>query len=220
MSESEVEIAPADLIRELDAALSRRVDELERQNRDLRRSGKLMVAAVLALFAVTLIVLRGAVGGVAESVEARRFVLRGADGQIRAVLGTTPDGASRLALQDGEGRERLKLTMLADGSPGMAFADRDGRSRAVLGLLSDETATLAFADRRGKTRAVLGVSPDESSTLVFADRNGETRVGVGVEADGSSGLTVFEKEPARPAPAAAPADSTTEAATPAAPGTD
>lgn len=216
MSDLRTEATPQAIVRELEAVLGRRVDALERENQRLKRYGTLttaLVGGMLLLNAAMLGAMRAREGRVADVVEARRFVLRDADGHVRSVLAVGNDGAARLVLQDRDGRERLKMALLADGSPGMSFADREGRSRAVLGLLADETSTLVFADRSGKTRAVLGLSPDESSTLVFADRNGETRVGLGVEADGSSGLTVFEKEPAHAAPAATPDDSTAAAGT-------
>jgi hypothetical protein len=197
MNEMRTEPGLQDVVRELEAVLGRRVDELERENRKLRRNGSLVVGlgVMMLLATVTLLVsLRAGAGQVADAVEAHRFVLRDTDGHVRAVLGLTQDGASRLVLQDRDGRERLRLSLLADGSPGVSFADREGRTRVVLGLLPDETSSLVFADRWGKTRAVLGLSSDESSTLVFADRNGETRVGVGVELDGSAGVTLFERE--------------------------
>jgi hypothetical protein len=209
MSEGTIETRPEDLVREMDAALSRRIDVLERQNQSLRRNSLVMVVAVCVMAALTaaLVVGAGSDGRVADTLEARRFVLRDAGGAVRAVLGMTPDGAARLVLQDREGRERMKLTLLPDGSPGLSFADRDGRSRAVLGLLADETSTLVFADRQGLTRAVLGLSTDGSSTLVFAGPDGEARVGVGVESDGSAGMTLFEREAApglEPAPSLEP----------------
>jgi hypothetical protein len=210
MSEIRTEPRAQDIVRELEAVLGRRVDELERENRKLRRNGTLVMglgALMLLATASMLISLRAGTGQVAEAVEANRFVLRDADGHVRAVLGLNPDGATRLVLQDRDGRERLRLSLLADGSPGVSFTDREGRTRAVLGLLPDETSSLVFADRWGKTRAVLGLSADESSTLVFADRNGETRMGVGVESDGSAGVTLFEREAAQagaPEPAEEP----------------
>lgn len=197
------------LVRELEAVLGRRVDELERENQKLRRNGLIMlggVALMLLLTTVTLISMRISANAVAEVVEANRFVLRDSDGHVRAVMGVNQDGSARVALQDRDGRERLRLSLLADGSPGISFTDREGKSRAVLGLLPDETSALVFADRWGKTRAVLGLSPDESSTLVFADRNGEMRVGVGVEADGSAGVTMFDQESGQ-VNSATPADS-------------
>jgi hypothetical protein len=207
MSEIGVEPRAQDIVRELEAVLGRRIDELERENQKLRRLGTLMVGVfgvMLLITSVLLVSMRMSAGAVPEVVEANRFIVRDADGHIRAIIGLSADGASRIVLQDRDARERLRLSLLPDGSPGMSFTDREGRSRAVLGLLPDETATLVFADRYGKSRAVLGLSPDESSTLVFADRNGEARVGLGIESDGSAGVTMFDREPAPPpVPAAA-----------------
>ncbi|MGI9179285.1 MAG: hypothetical protein ACR2H9_02055 [Longimicrobiaceae bacterium] len=143
---------------------------LERENRLLKRNGLMMmigVATMLVITSVMLVMMQAREGRVAEVVQARRFVLRDADGHIRGLMGVHNDGSSRVILQDRDGRERLKMTLLPDGSPGLSFTDREGRSRAVLGLLSDETSTLVFANRSGKTRAVLGLSPDESSTQPF-----------------------------------------------------
>lgn len=186
-----------DLIRELEAVLGRRVDELEIENARLRRRSQMLSAGVIAallLAVATALFVRVERTRVADVVQARQFVLRDGNGNVRAVLGQTPEGGARLSMQDPSGRDRLRLTLLADGSPGLSFADAEGRSRAVLAFLPDETANLVFADRTGRTRAVFGLMPDESSTLVFADRAGETRVGLGVDAAGAGGLSVFERD--------------------------
>jgi hypothetical protein len=188
---------PHDLIRELEAVLGRRVDELERDNRRLRRRSLLLgggVMTALGFSAVLLFTAATSDSRVADVIQANRFVLRDADGQIRGSFGLTPEGGSRMVLQDPTGRERMRMTLLADGSPGMSFTDSEGRSRVVLGFLPDETANLVFADRLGRTRAVFGLMPDESSTLVFADRHGDTRVGLGIDLNGSAGLTLLDAE--------------------------
>jgi hypothetical protein len=203
------------LIRELEAVLGRRVDDLERDNRQLQRRSTMLtfgLAAALTLAAVSFIYGVTAGSRVADAVHARQFVLRDADGNIRGGLNLTPEGGSRLVLKDRAGRDRLRLTLLADGSPGLSFADTEGRSRLVMGFLPDETANLVFADRFGRTRAVFGLMPDESSTLVFADGNGETRIGLGIDPRGGAGLTVFERDIGRTngaaaAPTGAEADS-------------
>jgi hypothetical protein len=185
------------LIREVEAVLGRRVDDLERENRQLQRRTMLLslgIAAALTLAAGTLIYQLTAGSRVAGAIRAHQFVLEDADGNIRGGLNLTPEGGSRLVLKDRTGRERLRMTLLADGSPGISFADVDGRSRLVLGFLPDETANLVFADRFGRTRAVFGLMPDESSTLVFADGDGETRIGLGIDSRGGAGLTVFERD--------------------------
>ena len=203
--------AGGDLVREIEAVLGRRVDELEHENlrlrRQLRRQG---LGVTMALLAAALLggLMLAQRTGTANKVQAHQFVLRDANGHVRAVLGSTAEGGARLSMQDVEGRDRLRMTLLADGSPGLSFADAGGRSRAVFALLPDETANLVFADPTGRTRAVFGLMPDGSSTLVFADRAGETRVGVGVDHEGAAGLTIFERDdaPRAAAPEAAVPD--------------
>lgn len=191
--------APGDLVREIEAVLGRRVDELEHENGRLRRQvQRLGIGVAVALLAAAALggLMLAHRAGVADKVQAHQFVLRDANGHVRAVLGSTAEGGARLSMQDVEGRDRLRMTLLADGSPGLSFADAAGRSRAVFALLPDETANLVFADPTGRTRAVFGLMPDGSSTLVFADRAGVTRVGVGVDHEGGAGLTIFERDDA------------------------
>ncbi len=191
------------------AHLVERLDLLEQENAQLKRQSKLLTiggAAGLGLLALMLIT-RLLSGGAADTVEARKFVLRDAEGMERGVWELTNNGGLRLVLRDRDARERVRLTLLPDGSPGLTLADRDGRSRTVLGLLPDQTATLVFADQAGRTRAVLGVPADGSSTLAFADRGGETRVNVGVDAAGRPGVTMFENQPAAVEEPLAPIDS-------------
>jgi hypothetical protein len=200
-----------DLVREIEAVLGRRVNDLENDNARLRRTTLLLSIGVIGALALSLGVFVSARldrTRVAAHVEAHRFVLRDAQGNVRAVLGPTPEGGSRFVLTDVAGRERLRMTLLADGSPGLSFADSEGRSRAVLAFLPDETANLVFADRTGRTRAVFGLMPDESTTLVFADRDGETRVGLGVDPQGAAGLTLFERDGASSIVPAEPVDAT------------
>jgi hypothetical protein len=198
-----------DVLREMEAVLLRRVDQVERENARLRRLATIFGAglAVALLLPIALVFGRGGGDEVADVLQARSFVLRDENGVARGALEMARDGGVVLTLRDSDARDRARLSLLADGSPGLTFADREGRTRAVLGVLPDQTSTLVFADQSGRSRAVLGVTQDQSSTLVFADRFGETRVGVGVDGDGTPNVTLFEHEaPAVSAPV--PADST------------
>lgn len=211
MSEIRVESEPGKM-QGPEVDLTRRLERLEQENAQLKRQSKLLTiggAAVMGLLALMLIgrLVSAFSGGGADVVEARRFVLRDAEGIIRGVWELADNGGARLVLRDRDARERLRLTLLPDGSPGLTLADRDGRSRTVLGLLPDQTASLVFADQAGKTRAVLGLPADGSSALAFADRGGETRVNVGVDAAGRPGVTTFENEPAAVEEPLAPLDS-------------
>jgi hypothetical protein len=170
-----------------------RLEQLERDNRRLRRYTTVMlivVAMALGLGAALLwYSVRSGLPGSPQTISARQFILRDANGRVRGAWGLDDSGAVRLALSDEGERQRVRLSLLQDGSAGLSFADSADRKLAVLGLLPDHTTNLALTDPAGIPRAVLGVAPDGSSNLVFADREGATRAGLGVD---SRGLGTFD----------------------------
>ena len=185
-----------------DLVLTRRVEELERDNRRLRRLGTYMLVGMgtlLGLSASIIVVAarHGMPGLVPQVTESRGFLLRDGEGQIRATLGMNKKGAAQLALQDADGRDRLRFSVLADGSSGAAFVDSAGASRIVMGLLPDETSTIVLADHAGKTRTVLGLSKNGASTIVFADAGGVTRAGMGVDQRGFGTFTMVDRAAAQ-----------------------
>jgi hypothetical protein len=174
-----------------------RVEELERDNRRLRRYATtmlLVVAMVLGLGAA-LVYYSGRAGlpGSPTMVSARQYTLRDASGVTRGAWGIGEDGAVRLVLSDAGGRQRVRLSLLDDGSAGLSFSDTADRKLAVLGLLPDHTTNLALTDPAGIPRAVLGVSPNGSSNLVFADQSGATRAGLGVDSRGLGTFTLADR---------------------------
>jgi hypothetical protein len=177
--------------------LAHRLDELERDNRRLRRYTTTMlvvVAMVLGLGAALIwYSVRSGLPGSPLTVSARQFVLRGSDGSLRGAWGLGEDGAVRLVMNDEKGRQRVRISLLQDGSAGLSFADSADRKLAVFGLLPDYTTNLALTDPAGIPRAVLGVQPDGSSNLVFADRSGSTRAGLGVDTRGLGTFTLLER---------------------------
>jgi hypothetical protein len=185
-----------------DLVLTRRVEELERDNRRLRRLGTYMLVGIGTLLGLTTSIIvvaarHGMPGFVTQVTEAHSFLLRDADGQVRATLGVTKKGSAQLALQDSVGRERLRLSVLADGSSGATFVDSAGASRMVMALLPDETGTIVLADHAGKTRTVLSLSKNGASTLVFADAGGITRAGMGVDPRGTGTFTMVDRAAAQ-----------------------
>jgi hypothetical protein len=180
-----------------EAGILNRVEQLERDNRRLRRYAGAMlvvVAMVLGLGAALIYYsVRSGLPGSAQSVAARQFVLRDAKGTVRGAWGMADDGAVRFVLSDAGGRQRVRLSLLQDGSAGLSFADTADRKLAVLGLLPDHTTNLALTDPAGIPRAVLGVAPNGSSNLVFADQSGSTRAGLGVDSRGLGTFTLAER---------------------------
>jgi hypothetical protein len=227
-SSDDVTGRPAEGHTRFEAALAHRMEQLEFDNRRLRRLTTMMgvgMAIVLGLLAAVLAFSAryGLPGSTASEVAAKQFTLRDGDGRVRGIWGTSDEGRVSLVLQDGGGKQRVKLNLLPDGSTGLAFADSAGHSRAVFALMPDESAQLVFGDRLGTSRSVLGVAPDGSGTLVFADKRGNTRASVGVDSRGLGTLTVLDRSgqaapPEEPAEEPQPADtqtvSTSAAATP------
>src|SRR5690606_41369765 len=120
--------------REIELAVARRLEAIERENRRLRRLTGILLAGLAILLGLTaslLVVYARQASATADVVQAQRFVLRDQDGLIRAILGVQPDGSTRFALQDRDGRPRLQLTLLGDGSPGVALKDREEIGRAA-----------------------------------------------------------------------------------------
>jgi hypothetical protein len=181
-----------------EAALGHRLDELERDNRRLKRYTTMMlvvIALVLGLGAA-LVFYSGKVGlpGSPQTVSAQQFVLRDSKGTVRGAWGTGDDGSVRIALSDDHGRQRVRLSLLEDGSAGLSFADTADRKLAVLGLLPDHTTSMVLTDQGGIPRMVLGVQANGSSNIVFADQSGSTRAGLGVDTKGLGTFTLVDEK--------------------------
>ena len=190
-------------MRDLERGMTIRTQELERENRRLRRlwMGTVVSVALLLGLATALVIVaarHGLPGTVADVVEARQFLLRDRSGAIRGSWTTAADGSMRLLLQAPGSKAGLSLSVLEGGASGITVRDSAGRSRAVLGLLPDQTVSLLFADENGTTRTVLSLVRGGSSTLVFADRSGTAKTGMGVDARGQTTMTVSEPPESRP----------------------
>jgi len=179
-----------------EAALGHRLDELERDNRRLKRytTTMLVVVALVLGLGAALVFYSGKVGlpGSPQTVSAQQFVLRDGKGTVRGAWGMTDDGSVRITLSDGHGRQRVRLSLLDDGSAGLSFADTADRKLAVLGLLPDHTTSMVMTDPGGIPRVVLGVQANGSSNIVFADQSGSTRAGLGVDTKGFGTFTLAD----------------------------
>src|SRR5262249_14783783 len=86
--------------------------------------------------AVPLLAGGNAIEQVDKIVDAQRFVLRDAKGNVRAELGFQAGGPS-LILFDDKGVGRAQLCVSADGSSSLIFHDREGHHRATLHVPPD-----------------------------------------------------------------------------------
>jgi hypothetical protein len=206
--------SPAAQNARFEAAMTERMDDLEDENRRLRRLTTMMGVGMAVLLGLTVALMvfsarYGLPGTTASEVAAKQFTLRDPQGNVRGIWGSGNDGSVRLVMQDADGHARVKLNLLGDGTSGVALSDSAGHARAVFALMPDQSASLVFGDATGTSRSVLGFSPDGSATLVFADRNGNTRSGIGIDSRGQGTFTLYDR--AHPngdtEEASAPADS-------------
>jgi len=150
------------------SALAERVDRLEREARWWRRiaglGGVLVVAA--GLLGQT------PAAAPAKTLDAERFHVRDAAGNVRALLGTTADGATSLLLYNATGVNQAGLGVMPDGSASVFLANPAGRTVTELTLYRDGTPTLVFRDRNGKTRTLMGTATDGYPFAYFLDPAG------------------------------------------------
>jgi len=159
------------------AAVVARLEQVERDNRRLRRVGVMLV----------LIVASGLLMGQAvpprRTVEAERFLVRNAQGKIRAELGIFEKGVTRLRLLDTDGNARAILAVTDEGLPALAFVDR-GQARLLVAADQDGTAGITLYDQAGKMWVALTTLSQRAGLLVF-DQAEKRRVLLGAYRDGS-----------------------------------
>ena len=194
--------------------LERRLSRVERENRRLRRTGAaaLMVTASLVLMGQARRGARERDG--AEVVEASRFVVKDAAGNLRAVLGPDqtgmgtglaimgkgrvylgvgPEGNLGLRLIDETGRPRCLLNSQPDGHTALEIRDQAEKARIVVSLRADGTPAVRLADQDGKERASLVLLADGGAGLVLTDAAGKVHAALAAQPDGSSGLNLMDK---------------------------
>ena len=122
--------------------LVRRLENVERENRRLKRLGALVLALVAS------VMLMGHVF-TDRVVEAERFVLVDSGGETRAVLAVAK-GGSGLYLYDANETIRAGLVGGVADETGLRLYDTQGNGRAMLTLKTDDSPALAFADKDEK----------------------------------------------------------------------
>jgi hypothetical protein len=147
--------------------LVRRLSHMEREN----QRWKWLVTVTLATIAAGVIV-----GHVVprKVVEARRFVMRDADGRSRAELGMTTDGTSILVLKDEDERPGVALSVLPEGPRRVSLLDKNGKTRSVLTARADGDSGLSLFDENRTHRASLDVKADGSPILRLSPEQRET----------------------------------------------
>jgi hypothetical protein len=135
--------------------LSTRVTKLEKENRRLRTG-----FAVAGLFLVGVVTLgQSRAKNTADAVEAQRFVLRSANGEVRAELSTLDGDFPRLSLRSPNGEKEVDLNPL-----GISVMDHHGQPEK-LPLAHFGNTGIYFTDARGRKVMELGGAGTSSPQL-------------------------------------------------------
>lgn len=135
-------------------ALDARVNRLEKQNRRLKLgcvAGSLIFACVLTMGEAK----------VASTVEARRFVLRNAKGEVRAELTTIDGDYPRLTLQSPNGQRGVEVSPL-----GLSVADHELSGKLPLAHYGG--VGLYLTDAQGHTVLEVGGAGTKNPQLTAA----------------------------------------------------
>ena len=117
----------------------RRLEKLERENRNLRRAG-------LAAVALTGVAFLASASAVCKTVWAERFVLRDPSNNERAVLTAYETGGTpQLSLLDAQGKPALTFGVADDGIAYLELPGEEGPRRHKIQLSSDGAAVPAKA---------------------------------------------------------------------------
>ncbi len=167
--------------------LERRLRRVERENRVLRRAGAVLVIGVAAVMLMGQTILHR------RAVESEAFLVRDAQGQVRAMLKALENGTVGLSFYDQAGVPRAWLRVLTDGTPGLVLSDESGQVRTMLNVQGDGLVGLLFYDQDGRPRAWLNVLADGTGGLALFDEAKESRAWLRGLADGSPGLTFWDE---------------------------
>jgi hypothetical protein len=118
-----------------------------------------------------------------KNIEAESFVLKDANGKVRAELAMSGEGPS-LKLRDQSGTALVTLSLLdsAPGGPLLLLSDGQHRASLSMSVASGQGSQLSLIGERADIQAHIGVAPDGTS-LELTDKDGfTTSIGNGVKA--------------------------------------
>jgi hypothetical protein len=152
-----------------------RLSRLEHQQAKLQRSNQRwrMMSGALLLLCGAMVMMAQSTSGVAESLDARQFVLHDSAGKVRAALGLTKEGAIGLNFVDSNDRTRITLDVASNGTPGLDFFDQDGKLRATFALGPTGTPGLGLYGPDGHLRTSLDVPASKNPGLAFYHDDGK-----------------------------------------------
>lgn len=130
-----------------------------------------------------------------RTIEARKFVVTGPNGERRGVLQVLNNGMADLALLDQNGRVRAELRVAADGGAAMGLYDQKGRRRVIVGNSARGHAGIGIYNASGKQVAGLSSQPEGAVSFTLYDpTTGLARAGLGLNAQGVPALVLLDKQ--------------------------
>jgi hypothetical protein len=152
--------------------LCHRMDQLQRENRSLKRIGLIVLVLIGAGF------LMGQSGST-RTVEAESFVLKGSDGSIRAKM-DTKDGSTELLLYNASGQPRVTIKV-DEGGETLDMNNDSGEPVAMIDValqktlkVSPTTSTIAVLGSLGGPGVVMNATKEIA--LVRIDDQGGHRM--------------------------------------------
>ena len=138
-----------------------------------------------------------------KNIEAESFILKDANGHVRAELSMSGTGPSfKLRDQSGAALVTLSLNDEAPAGPFMLLSDPQHKAGLSMSILQGAGSQLTLTGERADIQAHIGVTPDGTS-LALSDQDGfTTNIGSGVQA-GKGGqvkkttaasITLFNKD--------------------------
>jgi len=189
-------------------SLKIRIDNLERQNRSVKRLTAVLFFVITALVVAGIAVPRQ----VAKQIEAERFVLRDKEGRLRATLGAGEEGHMGLTLYDKSGTNRIWLGVKdKNNTVKLTLHDQEGKHRVALGATADVTLLIVYG-KDGKANLVLDTMNGGAVSLarkgelwghfgainedvgISFYKNDEIRARLGLDSQGAQELKFFDKD--------------------------
>lgn len=106
-------------------------------------------------------------------VAARRFLLLGPEGGLRAQLGVMADGGAGLALYDHDGRPWACLTMEADHGVRLGLYEGADPLPEAVDVDEDGALRLRFAEPGVAAHTLLDLDPEGPAVVVLVDQRGK-----------------------------------------------
>ncbi len=165
---------------QVESTLEKRLADLEKAHRRLKRSVGAIAASGIALALV------GATQAPPGTAVAKSLHLVDEAGKVRILI----NPRAGVSLLDEEGRPRAVLSVDKSG-PGLALYGTSSKSGTILNV-NDDGPALAMRDNQGKTRALLttiGAGP----ALIFSDEREKERIALIQQPDQSS-LSMIDRK--------------------------